>query len=46
MLALHSNEVFIMEILDYIFYGVMILAAAILPIEAVYLMMEEDDADL
>ena len=37
-----------MEIFDYVFYGVMILAAAILPIEAVSLMMEEDEenADL
>ena len=32
-----------MDVLDYVFYGVMILLAAALPIQAVYMMMEDDE---
>ena len=32
-----------MEFLDYLFYGLVILAASVLPVQAVYMMMEEGE---
>ena len=32
-----------MDVLDYVFYGLVILAASVLPVQAVYMMMEDEE---